>query len=287
MCPNSALMEIISKAEALKTPIGQLKKNGHKIGFVPTMGALHQGHLSLIKAAISYGDKVVVSIFVNPTQFNDLKDLENYPRNLNTDLLLLKKYPVEILFMPEINEMYPEEDKRKFNLNPLDKVMEGKYRPGHFNGVAQIVSKLFDAVNPDRAYFGLKDFQQLAIIRQLCKQLEYDIEIIGCPIIRESDGLAMSSRNMLLNPSERDAAPLINRTLVKATALKGKESPSEIRAWVIREINSHPFMNVEYFEIVDDKDLMPVSSWDEPGDKIGCIAVHLGKVRLIDNRYFT
>jgi len=279
-------MKIISRKAPLKALVSNAKREGAVIGLVPTMGALHEGHLSLIRTAVSNGDQVVVSIFVNPTQFNDPEDLERYPRNLEADLELLKDQQVDILFTPSVEEMYPEKDERTFDLSPLDSVMEGKFRPGHFNGVAQIVSKLFEAVEPTRAYFGQKDFQQLTIIRRLVKLMNQDIEIIGCPIIREPDGLAMSSRNQLLSPAERAAAPLIHQTLKRATAMKVDHTPGEIRSFVISRINAHPMMEVEYFEIVDDQQLNTIYEWNSTLNKIGCIAVQLNEVRLIDNIYF-
>ena len=195
-----------------------------------------------------------------------------------TDLKMLKAYPVDIVFAPPVEEMYPEKDKRVFDLSPLDRIMEGKYRPGHFNGVAQIVSKLFEAASPDTAYFGQKDFQQLAVIKKLVDLLHLDVKIIGCPIIREEDGLAMSSRNRLLTPPERAAAPLIYQTLQEAKQMKNRHTPDEIKAFVKSAINNHPLIQLEYFEIVDDQNLMPVKNWQEPVNKVGCIAVQLGNV---------
>ncbi len=279
-------MMIISKTDALRDALNTARSEGRSIGLIPTMGALHRGHLSLIETSVSSGDFVVVSIFVNPTQFNDPKDLERYPRDLNADLKLLDRFPVDIVFAPSVEEMYPEEDTRKFDLAPLDRIMEGKHRPGHFNGVAQIVSKLFYAISPDRAYFGQKDFQQLAIIKKLVALLNLNIDIIGCPIIREDDGLAMSSRNQLLVPEERAAAPLINKTLEKAAKNYTRYSSGEVRDQVIKEINQHPLMKVEYFDIVDDQTLISIRDWNESKNKIACIAVQLGSIRLIDNRYF-
>jgi pantoate--beta-alanine ligase len=250
------------------------------------MGALHAGHLSLVEKALSNNDKVVVSIFVNPTQFNDPEDLKRYPRNLEADLSLLEKYPVEIVFAPTTEEMYPEKNETEFNLAPLDSVMEGKYRPGHFNGVAQIVNKLFLISTPDRAYFGMKDFQQLAIIKRLVKIQQLPVEIVPCTIVREKNGLAMSSRNQLLSSKEREAASLINKTLLQAGERFKDQEPKEIIFQVKEAINNHPLMNVEYFEIVDDQSLMSIKSWGDSKNNIGCIAVQIGKVRLIDNRYF-
>jgi pantoate--beta-alanine ligase len=279
-------MEIVSNIIDLQNLLNPLRKGNRSIGLVPTMGALHDGHLSLIEASVKNKDIIVVSISVNPTQFNDPQDLEKYPRDLNADISLINKYPVDILFTPTVEEMYPEKDTRIFDLSPLDSVMEGSHRPGHFNGVAQIVSKLFYAVLPDRAYFGQKDFQQLAIIRKMLTQLKMSIEIIGCPIIREKDGLAMSSRNQLLSEKGRKAAPLIHDTLEKASGMSDKLLPSEICELVKSTINNHPLLRFEYFEIVDDQSLMPIKDWNESTNKIACIAVQIGKIRLIDNRYF-
>jgi len=259
---------------------------GKRIGFVPTMGALHRGHASLIERAGKENDILVVSIFVNPTQFNEPADLENYPRKMDEDLKMLRDLETDVVFTPSEKEMYPEEDSRTFDLGGLDKVMEGTFRKGHFNGVAQIVSKLFETVRPHRAYFGQKDFQQLVIIRKLVELMNLDISIVGCPIIREPDGLAMSSRNELLNRAERKAAPHIYQILMAAKEQKAMRSPVEVRSWVAGQFDNLSLMELEYFEIVNDTDLSPVRSWTEPGRKVACIAVRLGKVRLIDNIFF-
>lgn len=269
----------------LQNKLSELKKAG-TIGFVPTMGALHSGHISLVNQAVAKNNIVVVSIFVNPTQFNDKNDLARYPRTLESDLKLLEKTGCQIVFAPTAEEVYPEPDTRKFNFGPLETVMEGKHRPGHFNGVAQVVSKLFDFVKPDSAYFGLKDFQQLAIIKEMVKQLKIDIEIVACPIIREESGLAMSSRNELLTTEERKNAAVISETLFKAKELANLKSVNELETWVIETINKNSFLTVEYFEIVDELQLQPVKSWEEECTKVGCIAVFCGKVRLIDNVVF-
>jgi pantoate--beta-alanine ligase len=252
------------------------------------MGALHKGHLSLVETAISKCPVVVISIFVNPTQFNDKNDLKNYPRTLATDLDLLAAVLREndIVFAPDVKEIYPEEDKRKFSFGNLDNVMEALHRPGHFNGVAQVVSRLFDIVKPDIAFFGLKDFQQLAVIRSLVKQTKNKVTIIGNPIIREKDGLAMSSRNTLLDQDIRSRAPVIFKTILKAAGMIKTVDIPEIKTFVNSEINREPGFSLEYFEIVDDIDLLPVKSKSEmKKDKSysGCIAVHAGKIRLIDN----
>ncbi|MDD2380853.1 MAG: pantoate--beta-alanine ligase [Mariniphaga sp.] len=253
------------------------------IGFVPTMGALHQGHLSLVEKAAAENSIVAVSIFVNPTQFNNPEDLKRYPRNLASDLELLKDSGCHLVFAPGEKEIYPEPDIRRFDFGHLDQIMEGKHRPGHFNGVAQVVSKLFDIVKPDRAYFGIKDFQQLAVIKKMTKILHLPVEIIPCPIIREKNGLAMSSRNELLLPEERENASLIYKTLANARNLTGNKSVQELKNWIQETINQNPFLLVEYIEIVDIENLLPISSWNEKGGKIACIAVRCGKVRLIDN----
>jgi len=256
------------------------------IGFVPTMGALHKGHLSLVEQACKENDVAIVSIFVNPTQFNDLKDLERYPRTLDSDMILLEKTGCHLVFAPEVTEIYPEPDTRKFAFGTLETVMEGKYRPGHFNGVAQVVSKLFEIVKPNKAYFGLKDFQQLAIIKNMVTQLILPVEIVACPIVREKSGLAMSSRNELLTTDERKNAALISETLFKAKELPGEKSVNELENWISETINKNRYLTVEYVEIVDDVQLQPVKNWSDVGTKICCVAVFCGKIRLIDNIVF-
>jgi pantoate--beta-alanine ligase len=259
------------------------RENGKSVGFVPTMGALHGGHISLVKRAASENEVVVVSIFVNPTQFNDPNDLVNYPRTPEKDLALLETAGVDYVFMPTESEIYPQPDTRLFNFGQLDRVMEGAHRPGHFNGVAQVVSRLFDIVKPNRAYFGQKDYQQLVIIRQLVKMLGLSIDIIACPIVREADGLAMSSRNLLLSPECRASAPLIHRTLVEACNQIGQMSVKGMISWVESRVNQDKNLRVEYFEISNAETLEPVGSWTDAKNIIGCIAVWAGKVRLIDN----
>jgi len=278
-------MKLVSTIQELQTEIQHLA-NGKTVGFVPTMGALHAGHISLVKQAVLENPVVVVSIFVNPTQFNDPADLERYPRTLENDMKLLEPTGCSIVFAPNAKEVYPEPDKRKFNFGKLEEVMEGKHRPGHFNGVAQVVSRLFDMVKPTKAYFGLKDFQQLAIVKNMVKQLQLPVEIVPCAIIREKSGLAMSSRNELLTEEQRKNATVISETLFKAKELKGQKSVQEITDWVTETINKNPFLDVEYFEIVDDEQLQPLKSWDEKSTKVGCVAVFCGKIRLIDNIVF-
>jgi pantoate--beta-alanine ligase len=256
------------------------------VGFVPTMGALHEGHLSLVKQAVSETNIVVVSIFVNPTQFNDPKDLERYPRTLDADLQLLEKTGCQIVFAPGVNEIYPEPDKRKFNFGELESVMEGLHRPGHFNGVAQVVSKLFEIVKPGKAYFGLKDFQQLTIIKNMVAQLNLPVQIVPCPIIREESGLAMSSRNELLSAEERKNAAVISETLFKSKELATQKSVNDLKNWIFENINKNKYLTVEYVDIVDDIQLQSVKNWDENVVKVCCVAVFCGKVRLIDNIVF-
>ncbi|MCK5135332.1 MAG: pantoate--beta-alanine ligase [Bacteroidales bacterium] len=263
-----------------------IRDSGKSIGLVPTMGALHRGHTSLVEKAAGENEALVVSIFVNPTQFNDPVDLEKYPRTLDLDLEMLQSMNVDIVFVPSVKEMYPEEDNRTFDLGNLDKVLEGEQRTGHFNGVAQIVSKLFEAVKPTRAYFGQKDFQQLVIIRRLVKLLNLGLTIVACPIIREEDGLAMSSRNVRLSKEERNLAPFIHITLKLAREKSGTLSPAEIKSWVTSQFENQPLMNLEYFEIVEDKDLKPVAEWGDKVNIVFCIAVQFGEVRIIDNLIF-
>ena len=276
-------MKTIRTISELQNELSLLRAEGKSIGFVPTMGALHQGHASLIKRAVAENGAAVASVFVNPTQFNDKNDLKNYPRDLQADCRLLESLGTAIVFAPEVEEMYPEPDTRVFSFAPLDTVMEGTCRPGHFNGVAQIVSKLFYAVNPDRAYFGEKDFQQLAIIRRMVRDLEIKVEIIGCPIVREEDGLALSSRNMLLSSDERERALTISRTLFASTKFAAENSLSATKAFVEDAIGKTEGLELEYFQIVDGNTLQELKEWEESDYIVGCIALFCGNIRLIDN----
>ena len=264
-----------------------LQQEEGSLGFVATMGALHEGHLSLVNRSVNDNKFTAVSIFVNPTQFNEKHDFIQYPRNLEDDLEILSPYPIDLIFAPEALEMYPEPDTRTFDFGGLDKTMEGKQRPGHFNGVAQVISRLFDIIRPDRAYFGEKDFQQLTIIRELVRQLDLPVEITGCPIIREADGMALSSRNKHLTPEQRTAAAGISKALFLARDLAGKLPIDKLQEQIISLVNDHPLMQVEYFEIVHKANLQGVRNWSEAGGKIGCIAVQVDKVRLIDNINFS
>ena len=279
-------MELFRKINELKSVLDTDRQNGYKIGFVPTMGALHQGHLSLVDRASVENDRVVLSIFVNPTQFNDPNDLINYPRTLDRDLSLLSSRSCDYIFFPEVEEMYPEPDTRKFDFGSLETVMEGKFRPGHFNGVAQVVSKLFAVVEPHKAYFGRKDFQQYSIIKNMVIRLKLPVQLVACDTVREADGLAMSSRNALLTKEHRATAPQIYRILQEAQTESSSFTPENVRRHVIEKINSFTLLSLEYFEIVDELTLQSVSNWTDEGVKVGCIAVFAGSVRLIDNIIF-
>lgn len=253
------------------------------IGFVPTMGALHQGHISLVELARKECDTVVVSVFVNPTQFNDKNDLKHYPRTPEADAALLEAAGVDFVLFPSVEEIYPEPDTRVFDFGQIDKVMEGATRPGHFNGVAQVVSRLFNIVEPTKAYFGEKDFQQIAVVRAMVAQLGLNVEIVDCPIIRDTDGLARSSRNTLLTAEHRAAAPHIYEVLSAAVAKVGELTPAELKAWVTAEVDKNPLLKVIYFEAVNALTMQSVDSWNECERIQGCIAVQAGDIRLIDN----
>lgn len=276
-------MKVINTIRELQALLGSYRAEGKRIGFVPTMGALHDGHASLVARSVKENDITVVSVFVNPTQFNDKNDLKNYPRTLDADCALLERVGAAVVFAPSVEEMYPTEDTRRFSFAPLDTVMEGACRPGHFNGVAQIVSKLFYAVNPDRAYFGEKDFQQLAIIREMVRQLSLDVEIVGCPIVREEDGLAMSSRNTLLSEDERERALTISSTLFASVDFAKVNTLEATKAFVEDIINDTPGLELEYYQIVDGNTLQEIAEWGDSDYVVGCIALFCGNVRLIDN----
>ena len=276
-------MKVIHTIKDLQAALTVLRAQGKKVGLVPTMGALHVGHASLVKRSVSENGVTVVSVFVNPTQFNDKNDLAKYPRTLDADCRLLEDCGAAFAFAPSVEEMYPQPDTREFSYAPLDTVMEGAFRPGHFNGVCQIVSKLFDAIQPDRAYFGEKDFQQLAIIREMVRQMNYKLEIVGCPIVREEDGLALSSRNKRLSAQERENALNISRTLFKSRTFATSHTVSETQKMVEEAIEAAPGLRLEYFEIVDGNTLQKVNSWEDDQYVVGCITVFCGEVRLIDN----
>lgn len=277
-------MKLIQTIKELRSELNVLRSNGKTIGLVPTMGALHAGHASLVKRAVAENDVVVVSDFVNPTQFNDKNDLVKYPRTLEADCALLEKEGATFVFAPSVEEIYPEPDTRQFSYAPLDTVMEGKYRPGHFNGVCQIVSKLFQIVEPVRAYFGEKDFQQLAIIREMVRQLGFNgLQIVGCPIVREADGLALSSRNARLSAQERTCALQISQTLFQSVTFAATHSVAETKAFVEAAIAKADGLRLEYFEIVNGTTLQDIADWKDAEYVVGCITVFCGEVRLIDN----
>lgn len=274
-------MKIIETREALSAALKPYKIYAGT-GFVPTMGALHAGHISLVERCLKENAVTVASIFVNPTQFDNRNDLINYPRTLSADIKCLEAAGCDFLFVPSEHEMYPEADTRVFDFGQLDKVMEGAYRPGHFTGVAQVVSKLFDMVQPAKAYFGEKDFQQLAIIRRMAKMMDYPIQITGCPVVREADGLAMSSRNVRLTPQQRQNAPAIAKTLFESKEKITSMPVDRLKKWVVAQIDSNPELQTEYFDIVD-RDTLQSATQYEPHALQGCIAVYAGSVRLIDN----
>ncbi|MGN1172217.1 MAG: pantoate--beta-alanine ligase [Muribaculaceae bacterium] len=278
-------MEIIRTTSRLSSLTKEAKAAGKVVGLVPTMGALHAGHLSLIQRARKECEYVVVSVFVNPTQFNNANDLKTYPRTEDADCELLRGAGVDIAFIPSVEEIYPEPDTRVFDLGEVANVMEGPMRPGHFNGVAQIVSKLFAMVNPDKAYFGEKDFQQIAVIRRMVEICGFDIEIVDCPIKREDDGLALSSRNVRLTPENRAIAPMIYKTLCESVEYAKSHTVDETRKMVIDSLNAVDGFEVEYYEIVDPITMQPIHEWKESvnGAPHGCITVYCGEVRLIDN----
>lgn len=279
-------MIVYRTKEDLSGHLVSIKNEDKSIGLVPTMGALHAGHASLVEKAAAENDIVLATIFVNPTQFNDPSDLDQYPRTLDQDLELLRSLETDLVFVPSIQEMYDGEDAQSLDLGGLDRVMEGKFRKGHFSGVAQIVSKFFLLIHPDRAYFGQKDFQQLVIVRRLVEILNLELTVVACPIIREKDGLAMSSRNVRLSKEERKLAPFIYETLMQAREQVDTRTPAEVKEWVVRQFEKQPLMRLEYFEIVEDKGLTSIQEWDETVNKVACLAVHLGDVRLIDNLNF-
>ena len=269
----------------LQNELFNYRKEGKKIGMVPTMGALHQGHASLVRRSVDDNDITVVSVFVNPTQFNDKNDLKNYPRTLEADCALLEECKADMVFAPSVEEMYPVEDKRVFEFPPVTTVMEGAHRLGHFNGVCQVVSRLFYIVRPTNAYFGEKDWQQIAVIKAMVKYLQLPVNIVECPIIRDQSGLALSSRNQLLSENERKIATNIFKYLDKSRAKAKKESVKQVHDFVVDNINAIEGLQVEYFEIVDGNTLLSISSWDESDYVVGCITVYCGSipVRLIDH----
>lgn len=278
-------MKVFHKIVELQNELFAARKGGKEIGLVPTMGALHAGHASLVKRSVKENNVTVVSVFVNPTQFNDKNDLKNYPRDLEADCNLLESAGADYVFAPAVDEVYPEADNRQFSFPPVDTVMEGAHRPGHFNGVCQVVSRLFYIVRPTRAYFGEKDFQQIAVIKAMVKSLGIGVQIVDCPIVREEDGLALSSRNQLLSPEERKIAVNISKTLKKSLTFAANNSVETTQKFVVETINAIDGLEVQYYQIVDGNSLQPVENWDDSSYIVGCITVFCGKtpIRLIDN----
>ena len=274
-------MKTVTSVKALREVLSAVDSTG--IGLVPTMGALHAGHRSLVERARRENATVVVSVFVNPTQFNDKNDLRNYPRTPEADCALLEAAGADVVFMPSVEEMYPVPDLRQYDFGRIDKVMEGATRPGHFNGVAQVVSRLFDIVRPARAYFGEKDFQQIAVVKAMVDQLSLPVEIVECEIVRGEDGLALSSRNTLLDAAHRAAAPHIYATLHAAVSKSQEMTPAQLKAWVTAEVERNPLLKVIYYQSVDARTMQEVATWDDSPRIQGCIAVQAGDIRLIDN----
>lgn len=278
-------MQVFHKIVELQNILFDDRKQGKTVGLVPTMGALHEGHASLVKKSVEDNDITVVSIFVNPTQFNDPKDLNSYPRDLDADCKLLESIGADYVFAPSVDEMYPTKDTRHFEFPPVSTVMEGAHRPGHFNGVCQVVSRLFYIVRPDRAYFGEKDWQQIAVVKAMVKSLGLNVNIVECPIVREPDGLARSSRNTLLSADERAIAPNIFKALKDSIDYAKSHPLKETHDKVVDQINATDGLDVEYYEIVDGNTLQPVDTWDASDYIVGCITVYCGArpVRLIDH----
>lgn len=278
-------MQVFHKIVELQNKLFEDRKNGKSVGLVPTMGALHEGHASLVKKSVKDNDVTVVSVFVNPTQFNDPKDLSSYPRDIEADCKLLEEVGADYVFTPSVEEMYPTPDTRHFEFPPISTVMEGAHRPGHFNGVCQVVSRLFYITRPDKAYFGEKDWQQIAVVKAMVRSLNLNVKIVECPIIRDTDGLARSSRNALLSADEREIAPNIFKALKESIEYSKKHNINETHDYVVEKINSVNGLEVEYFEIVDGNTLQRVSDWNDPEYIVGCITVYCGKrpVRLIDH----
>ncbi len=278
-------MKVFHKIVELQNQLFDNRKEGKSIGLVPTMGALHEGHASLVKKSVEDNDITVVSVFVNPTQFNDPKDLSSYPRDIDADCQLLEQVGADYVFAPSVEEMYPVPDTRHFEFPPITTVMEGAHRPGHFNGVCQVVSRLFYIVRPDNAYFGEKDWQQIAVVKAMVNNLGLNVNIVECPIVRDNDGLAKSSRNTLLSTEEREIAPIIYKTLKESVDYSKTHDVKGTHDFVVNKINAVKGLDVEYFEIVDGNTLLDIDNWDESANTVGCITVYCGSrpVRLIDH----
>ena len=278
-------MKVFDRIVDLQNQLFEDRKQGKEIGFVPTMGALHEGHASLVKRSVKENEITVVSVFVNPTQFNDKNDLKNYPRTLDADCALLEKCGADYVLAPSVEEMYPTPDTRQFEYPPVSTVMEGAHRPGHFNGVCQVVSRLFYIVKPTRAYFGEKDWQQIAVVKAMVRHLGLGVQIVECDIVRDKDGLAKSSRNTLLSADERAIAPAIYKALKESVKYAKNHTVTETHDKVVNDINSVDGLNVEYFSIVDGNTLQDIANWEDSDYVVGCITVYCGKtpIRLIDH----
>ncbi len=278
-------MEVFNSIVALQNKLFEVRKEGKTVGLVPTMGALHEGHASLVSKSVGDNDVTVVSVFVNPTQFNDKNDLNNYPRDLDADCRLLEKCGADYVLAPSVEEMYPTPDRRQFDFPPVTSVMEGAHRPGHFNGVCQVVSRLFYIVRPQKAYFGEKDWQQIAVVKALVRYLGLGVEIVECPIVRDTDGLARSSRNALLSKDERSIAPNIYKALKASVEYAKNHTVGETHDKVVSDINAVDGLEVEYYSIVDGNTLQDISDWNDTDNVVGCITVYCGKtpIRLIDH----
>lgn len=278
-------MKVFSKIVDLQNALFDERRAGRSVGLVPTMGALHEGHASLVRRSVDENDVTVVSVFVNPTQFNDQTDLANYPRTLDADCRLLEQCHADYVFAPTVDDMYPTPDRRQFEYPPVSTVMEGAHRPGHFNGVCQVVSRLFYIVRPDRSYFGEKDWQQIAVVKAMVRQLQLPVAIVECPIVREADGLALSSRNTLLTPAERAIAPAIYKALRASVDYAKSHTLAQTHDRVVADINAVEGLRVEYFAIVDGNTLQDIKDWSDSDYVVGCITVYCGQrpVRLIDH----
>lgn len=278
-------MLVFKRIVDLQKYLNSLKIKGLQIGFIPTMGALHQGHVSLITKSKNENDITVVSIFVNPTQFNDVKDLEKYPRTPERDIEMTTEAACDVLFMPDAEEVYPQGTvaTKKFNFGKLDKVLEGTFRPGHFDGMAQVIHRLLEIIKPQRMYMGQKDFQQFTIVAAMLGQIKSKTELIMCDVVREKDGLAMSSRNARLSTDDRNKAALIHKTLHEAADMVGEHSPSDIQKIAVNKLRMEPSFKLEYFEIVDGRTLLPIRLFEDTDFAVAVTAVWVSDVRLIDN----
>ncbi len=276
-------MRVFHKISDVGLYLAERRKNGASVGFVPTMGALHEGHISLIAISRNQTDITVCSIFVNPTQFNSSTDLDKYPRTPETDLAMLEAAGCDVVYMPDVSDVYPNKDERRFNFGYLDTILEGAHRPGHFNGVGQVVSIFLEGIKPDKAFFGSKDYQQVMVVKELVQQLRLPVEIVACPILREPDGLAMSSRNTRLTKEERLVAAHIPQMMRQALAIARESGIATAKAYIQQEVNAQPLMKLDYYEICNAQTLEPLDSLKPGQQAVSLIAVFVGSIRLIDN----